>query len=248
MGVIVTEDKRNKNNNRNLSRAASTQGLINNRVGVSKTPNVNAVKKPFQTLQFDPKSLVPASAPTTMAGKLRTGTAASTMSFKRIKTPGLGPRAYTPAVMKTPRGRFAPIVMNDKTGIVTDTGFRKPTLSADGSLLLSSPISPPTSSNQEILENAMLANKSKLPKGPLTMKSRAWLYNNMRGMIIEEDKKNSSIGLARSRSGSISGGKQSLSQSGRNTLSGMSRGSLTSSNGGDTLITPLYQDSIIHIL
>jgi hypothetical protein len=220
--------KRNNNNDRNLSRAASTQGLINNRVGVSKTPNVG--KKPWQSLQFDPKSLVPASAPTTMAGKLRTGTAASS---KRIKTPGLGPRAYTPAVLKTPRGRFAPIVMNDSTGIVTDTGFKKPTLSTDGSLLLSSPISSPTNSNQAILENAMLANKSKLPKGPLTMKSRAWLYNNMRGMIIEEDKRDSSLGLLRSRSGSISGGKRSLSQSGRSTLLGMSRGSLTSSNGGD---------------
>ena len=229
-------NNKNRNKNRNLSRAASTQGLMAG--GGSKTPNVNAGKKPWKTLQFDPKSLVPASAPTTMAGKLRTGTAASTMSSKRIKTPGLGPRAYTPAVMKTPRGRFAPIVMDDKTGILTDTGFRKPTMSNDGSLALSSPISSPTSSKKEIAEEIKLASRSKLPKGPLNMKSRAWMYNNMRGMIIEEDRQQSQMQLLRSRSGSIGSRRQSLSQSGKSALLGMSRGSITSSNGGEMMIAP----------
>ena len=131
-------------------------------------------------MPFDPKSLVPATAPTTIAGKLRTGTASS----KRTQTPGQGPRAYTPAVMKTPRGRFAPISMNDTTGVITDTGFRKPTLSQDGSMILSATSEMKERDENEIIE---LAKKSKLPKGPLTMKSRAWLYNNMRAVLLEED-------------------------------------------------------------
>ena len=222
-----------RRNKRALSRAASTQGLVGGRqTGSNTTP-----KKPWKTMPFDPKSLVPATAPTTIAGKLRTGTASS----KRTQTPGQGPRAYTPAVMKTPRGRFAPISMNDSTGVITDTGFRKPTLSQDGSMILSAPSEMKEQDENEIIE---LAKQSKLPKGPLTMKSRAWLYNNMRAVLLEEDARMAAEAEAASTGRGSSRRRQSLSQSGRSAM-GLSRGSVGSISSGriPVLRTPGVSDT-----
>ena len=228
-------NNKNRNKNRNLSRAASTQGLMAG--GGSKTQmsmqgknhgkHCNLIQKVLflhQHQQRWQENYVQVQQ--------------QVLEFQTNQNTWTWTKGIYTCCNENKRGRFAPIVMDDKTGILTDTGFRKLTMSNDGSLALSSPISSPTSSKKEIAEEIKLASRSKLPKGPLNMKSRAWMYNNMRGMIIEEDRQQSQTQLLRSRSGSIGSRRQSLSQSGKSALLGMSRGSITSSNGGEMMIAP----------
>ena len=163
---------------RNIRRSASTAGLGTHRP-IGSQGVTSGVKRPLTS-----NDLVPATAPTTLAGPLSATPGGLPGKSRGSTRGGLGPRAGTPAVIKTPRGRYAPIVM-DNAGEITNIGFEDmtknrsastaETMSSSSAMRVDSPLSFP----------ATQSTQSKLPDGPLSQRGRALLYKNYRALLCE---------------------------------------------------------------
>ena len=146
-------------------------------------------------------------------------------------------------LMRTPRGRYAPVTTDSNTGIVTHIGFGGKPKSTRSNSRSSSALTNTSGNSNTAMHTSTVheealhmvhANRVNMPEGPMSRRGRALMYRNYRSLLVQEA--GAAGGIAASGGGGGGGGGSRVGTSGTRL------GSSNSSNSGSSF-TPTMAGS-----